>query len=50
MIKLENISKNYGDHIIFDNMSITFDEENSLNGIIGKAEVEKQHCSIYCLV
>lgn len=37
MIKLENISKNYGDHIIFDNMSITFDEENSLNGIIGKS-------------
>ena len=37
MIKLENISKNYGDHIIFDNMSITFDDENSLNGIIGKS-------------
>lgn len=37
MIKLENISKNYGDHIIFDNMSITFDEENSLNGIVGKS-------------
>lgn len=37
MIKLENISKNYGDHIIFDNMSITFDEENSVNGIIGKS-------------
>ena len=37
MIKLENISKNYGDHIIFDNMSITFDEENSLNGIIVKS-------------
>lgn len=37
MIKLENISKNYGNHIIFDNMSITFDEENSLNGIIGKS-------------
>ena len=37
MIKLENISKKYGDHIIFDSMNITFDDENSLNGIIGKS-------------
>lgn len=37
MILLENITKKYDDHIIFNNMSIRFDKTNELNGIIGKS-------------
>ena len=37
MLNLNNITKRYGEKVIFKNMNIQFDNTNEINGIIGKS-------------
>ena len=50
MLNLNNITKRYGEKVIFKNMNIQFDNTNEINGIIGKVEVVNLHCLIFFLV
>lgn len=37
MLELKNITKKYGEKIIFENLNVQFNKTNTINGIIGKS-------------
>ena len=47
MIKLENINKEYGEKIVFENLSLSI-EENAVTAVLGESRSEERRVGKEC--